>query len=189
MCAGMITNILHCNTAMSLNQTEKEIRPKRRGSVAPARGKKCSRGRSSITEDRKKEMISTFLLLDKSKSGLIEAKQLLLAIKILGFDVTSGAVDRSLKSERLSKNEFMSYMLSYAQSQDMWCFQEMRDLFRCFDREDCGFITDGQIRRILNRFGEDLTDGEVEVEVGQYFIRENHHIEFDSFIMLLSEEP
>lgn len=174
---------------MSENQIDKDGISKRERSMAPMPGKKCSRGKSNITEDRKKEIFNTFLLLDKSKSGHIDARQLLLAIKILGFDVTSGALDRSLEEDRLSKNEFMSYMLSYAQSQDIWCFQEMRDLFRCFDREDCGFITDSQIRRLFKRFGEELTDKEVEFEVGQYFIRENHHIEFDSFIMLLSQEP
>lgn len=156
----------------------------RRASVAGA--PKCSRAKSSITDQVKQEMADTFSLIDKGNRGYIEASSLIAAVAAFGFELSGAAFDRS-KGEQMGLNEFMSFMLSHASSQDRWCRREMNDLFRCIDREDAGYITDTQLRRILGRFGEKLSAAETEFELGQYFIRSNHHIEFDSFMMILSE--
>lgn len=171
---------------MSHNQSQLPQKSTRKSSIAITQ--KCSRGKSAITAERKAEMSNTFKILDSAGTGFISGEQLLAAIKIFGFDLTSAANDRA-EGEKIGRNEYMSFMLSYAQTQDIWCYAESRELFKSFDRESCGFISDSQVRRILERFGENLTDTEVEFELGQYFIRQNHHIEFDSFLMLLSEEP
>ena len=133
--------------------------------------------------------MDTFEALDKNQKGYILPTKLLTAMRIFGFEVTSAVIDRSKGGDKIGLNEFMSFMLSSASSQEKWHLSEMKDLFRGMDRENVGFITDSQVQRILSRFGEHLKSTEVEFELGQYFMRQNHQIEFDSFIMLLSEAP
>jgi Ca2+-binding EF-hand superfamily protein len=160
----------------------------RRKSSVSGMGASCSRGKCNITDTQKEEIIDTFNALDRAREGHIAAPDLLTAIKIFGFEPSSAATDRA-KGEKMGRHEFMSFMLAYASSQDRWCKREMYDLYRCMDRENAGFITDTQVCRILSRFGESITQQEVELELGQFFIRQNHHVEFDSFMMILSEAP
>ena len=141
--------------------------------------------RTTVTSERKKEILETFSAFDSEGKGSIPPACLLTALRIFDFNPTSAATERASKAERLSCNEFVSFLLSYSESQRQWCTEEATEIFELYDRERRGYVADSQFKRILKRYGEILLDSEIEDEISEYFQRRNHELDTESFMALL----
>ncbi len=170
---------------MKLSQCSNKMASQTTNSISNRRSTIGRKPRTTVTNERRKEIIETFNAFDTEGRGSILPATLLTALRIFDFSPTSAATERACKPERLSCNEFVSFLLSYSESQRQWCTEEAIEVFALYDREKRGYIADSQFKRILKRYGEILSDSEIEAEISEYFQRRNHELDTESFMALL----
>ena len=95
-----------------------------------------AKGRHNMTEEFKKELNDTFIMLQDADhdDGTIAPQKLVLAQKIFGFDPTAAAAERAKLKDRVDLSEYMSFMLSCTTTQQLWCQHEIQEAFLLFDR-------------------------------------------------------
>ncbi len=93
------------------------------------------------------------------------------------------------KGDDVDLNEYMSFILTYCTSQNVWCMNEMSEIFSLFDREQCGYITPAQFKRTFMRVGEKLTDAEIETQMDDFDLNDDEYLEAAGFYkMMLSND-
>ncbi|CAK0908779.1 unnamed protein product [Prorocentrum cordatum] len=98
-----------------------------------------------LTEDQLTDIKEAFELFDTDGSGSIDAKELGVAMKQLGFDASEEEINRMIAdvdaddSGEIDLDEFMSMMTKKMLGRDNR--EQMMALFRFFDREGTGRIT------------------------------------------------
>lgn len=141
-----------------------------------SRGKKGGRSRvhfrQELTEQQKAEVKEAFDLFDTEGSGVIEAKELKVALRALGLEPQKDEIKRLINEVDRSGSgkerdvtgtidykeflEIMTLKMSERVSND-----ELKVAFRLFDREDKGFITFENLKQVANDLGENITDDEL----------------------------
>jgi len=137
--------------------------------------KKTGRGRShfrqELTDQQKAEVKEAFDLFDTDGSGVIEAKELKVALRALGFEPQKdeikrliNEVDRSGGKERdvtgtIDFKEFLEIMTLKMSEKDNK--EEIQKAFELFDMDGTGSITFESLRQIANELGENISDDEL----------------------------
>jgi len=118
-----------------------------------------------LTEDQLTDIKEAFELFDTDGSGSIDAKELKVAMKQLGFDTSVEEIDRMIasvdkdKSGTIDLEEFMSMMTTKMLNRDHK--EEMMALFRFFDREGTGKITFDNLSRGTAEVGQDFSEADL----------------------------
>merc|ERR1712048_1145872 len=105
-----------------------------------------NKAKTELTDEQKQEIREAFDLFDTDGSGTIDAKELRVAMRALGFEP---------KKEEIKK--MMTAKMSEKDSRE-----EIRKAFRLFDDDETGFITLKNLRRVAKEIGENMTDEELQ---------------------------
>merc|ERR1711865_233402 len=120
---------------------------------------------SGLTDQQKAELTDAFELFDSDGSGMIDAEEMALAMKALGFEFTNDEVTKLIQEmdkdgdATVDLEEFMLMMAEAMNSKDGK--KELMKGFRAFDSDGTGKITFKNIKRVAAELGETMSDGEI----------------------------
>jgi centrin-1 len=137
--------------------------PQAVGSARRDKGK----GRSSgLTEEQKQEIREAFDLFDTDGSGTIDAKELKVAMRALGFEPKKEEIKKMIAdidkdgSGTIDFEEFLQMMTAKMGERDSR--EEIMKAFRLFDDDETGKISFKNLKRVAKELGENMTDEELQ---------------------------
>lgn len=128
-----------------------------------------------LTEDQQQEIKEAFSLFDTDGSGTIDAKELKVAMRALGFEprrdelrellfAASGGSDKLGGGGKeivvITYPQFLQLMSKKMTERDSR--EEMLKAFRLFDDDDTGKISFNNLKRVAMELGENMTDAELQ---------------------------
>jgi centrin-1 len=151
------------------NKTQNMSKPTTSGAAAapvankPAGG---SRTKIELTEEQRQEIKEAFDLFDTDGSGSIDAKELKVAMRALGFEPKKEEIRKMISdvdtdgSGTIDFNEFMDMMTAKMSEKDSR--EEILKAFRLFDDDETGKISFKNLKRVAKELGENMTDEELQ---------------------------
>merc|ERR1719245_275763 len=125
-----------------------------------------SKNKVELTEEQKQEIREAFDLFDTDGSGSIDAKELKVAMRALGFEPKKEEIKKMISdidkdgSGSIDFSEFLEMMTTKMSEKDSR--EEILKAFRLFDDDETGFITLKNLRRVSKEIGENMTDEELQ---------------------------
>jgi len=130
---------------------------------AKAKGKG---GKAELTEEQKQEIREAFDLFDTDGSGTIDAKELKVAMRALGFEPKKEEIKKMIAdidkdgSGTIDFDEFLQMMTAKMSEKDSR--EEILKAFRLFDDDETGKISFKNLKRVAKELGENMTDEELQ---------------------------
>ena len=121
--------------------------------------------RTELTEEQKQEIKEAFDLFDTDGSGAIDAKELKVAMRALGFEPKKEEVKKMMSeadregSGTISYKDFLEMMQTKMAERDP--IEEIKKAFKLFDSEEKGKIGFKDLKRVAKELGENMTDEEL----------------------------
>ncbi|KAK8816179.1 calmodulin [Blastocystis sp. ATCC 50177/Nand II] len=122
-----------------------------------------------LTEEQKKEYTQAFEVFDKDKDGKISRQELKTIMRSLGQNPSDDDIEEMMLSVdknqdgQISYDEFMNLIsIQIKASEDV---DEMEEAFAVFDVDKDGYITKSELRQVMNRLGESLTDEQLDAMI------------------------
>merc|ERR1711967_56744 len=131
----------------------------------PARGKGKG-GKPELTEEQRQEIREAFDLFDTDGSGTIDAKELKVAMRALGFEPKKEEIKKMIAdidkdgSGTIDFDEFLQMMTAKMSEKDSR--EEILKAFRLFDDDETNKITFKNLKRVAKELGENMTDEELQ---------------------------
>ncbi|XP_026191119.1 caltractin [Cyclospora cayetanensis] len=122
--------------------------------------------RRELTEEQKQEIRDAFDLFDTDGSGCIDAKELKVAMRALGFEPKREEIRKLIAAAdadgtgTIEFSEFLSMMTQKILARDPK--EEMLKAFRLFDDDGTGKITFKNLKRVAKEIGENISDEEIQ---------------------------
>ena len=122
-------------------------------------------GRKRLTAQKRKEIKEAFDLFDTDGSGTIDARELNVAMRALGFEMTPEQIQQMIAevdkdgSGTIDLDEFIHMMTDKMGERD--ARDELHKAFRIIDQDANGKISDMDIQRLAIEAGEHFTLDEV----------------------------
>ncbi|KAL5253028.1 hypothetical protein ACHWQZ_G015701 [Mnemiopsis leidyi] len=119
-----------------------------------------------LTEEQKQDIREAFDLFDTDGSGTIDAKELKVAMRALGFEPKKEEIKKMISdidkdgSGTIDFNDFLSLMTTKMTEKDSK--EEILKAFRLFDDDETGKISFKNLKRVAKELGENLTDEELQ---------------------------
>ncbi|XP_075260491.1 uncharacterized protein LOC142352034 [Convolutriloba macropyga] len=123
-------------------------------------------GKPELTEEQKQEIREAFDLFDTEGSGTIDAKELKVALRALGFEPKKEEIKRMTQeldidsSGKIDYRSFLDLMTQKMTEKDPK--EEILKAFRLFDDDNTGKISFKNLKRVAKELGEELTDEELQ---------------------------
>lgn len=151
-----------------------------------------------LTEDQQQEIKEAFDLFDTDGSGTIDAKELKVAMRALGFEprkdeirqllaaakaASGGSLDEALSV--ITFPQFMQLMMRKMTERDSR--EEMLKAFRLFDDDDTGKITFKNLKRVAMELGENMTDAELQEMIDEGDRDGDGEINEEEFLKLMKK--
>lgn len=130
------------------------------------RDKRAGVGPKGLTEEQKQEIREAFDLFDTDGSGSIDAKELKVAMRALGFEPKKEEVKKMISdvdtdgSGTIGFDDFMALMTVKMAERDPR--EEIMKAFRLFDDDETGKITFKNLKRVAKELGENISDEELQ---------------------------
>merc|ERR1712162_79213 len=119
----------------------------------------------NLSEQQKQEIREAFDLFDTDGSGAIDAKELKVAMRALGFEPKKDEIRKMISDidkdgdGTIDFDEFMMMMTAKMAEKDSR--EEIVKAFRLFDDDETGRITFKNLKRVAKELGENMTDEEL----------------------------
>merc|ERR1712023_347034 len=129
-------------------------------------GKAQKSKKFDLTEEQKQEIREAFDLFDTDGSGAIDAKELKVAMRALGFEPKKDEIRKMISDidkdgdGTIDFDEFMMMMSAKMAEKDSR--EEIMKAFRLFDDDQTGKISFKNIKRVAKELGERMTDEELQ---------------------------
>jgi Ca2+-binding EF-hand superfamily protein len=132
-----------------------------------ARKLKGNELKQELTPQHKAEIKDAFDLFDTDGSGIIESKELKIALRALGFEPKREEIDRLLVQvcgrdrdlKTIDYKEFLAIMEAKIFESDST--EEIDLAFKMFDDDATGRISFANLKRVAVELGETITDDEL----------------------------
>ncbi|XP_018572981.1 caltractin [Anoplophora glabripennis] len=136
---------------------------KKSASSAP---RKKSGPKFELSEEQKTDIREAFDLFDNEGIGKIDAKDLKVAIRALGFEPKKEEIKKMIAdidkdgTGKISFDDFLELMSIKMAEKDSK--EEIMKAFRLFDDDETGKISFKNLKRVAKELGENLTDEELQ---------------------------
>lgn len=128
--------------------------------------RKKSGPKFELTDEQKADIKEAFDLFDTEGTGIIDVKELKVAIRALGFEPKKEEIKKMIAevdkdgTGKLSYQDFLQLMTVKMAEKDT--NEEILKAFRLFDDDDTGTISFKNLKRVAKELGENLTDEELQ---------------------------
>ncbi|KAI4330619.1 hypothetical protein MLD38_028892 [Melastoma candidum] len=148
------------------------------------------RGRSHhLTKEKRQEIKEAFELFDTDGSGTIDAKELNVAMRALGFEMTEEQIHQMIAdvdkdgSGAIDFDEFVHMMTAKIGERDTK--SELMKAFQIIDQDNNGKISAADIKRIAKDLGENFTDREIQEMINEADQDHDGEVNADEFIGMM----
>jgi len=155
-------------------------------------GKTATRkGRNELTEEQRQEIKEAFDLFDTDGSGRIDAKELKVAMRALGFEPKKEEVKRMIAevdregTGTIEFQDFLDQMTVKMAERDP--LEEIRKAFRLFDDDETGRISLKNLRRVAKELGETMNDEELQEMIDEADRDGDGEISEEEFIRIMKK--
>ncbi|XP_071492934.1 calmodulin-like protein 4 [Diadema antillarum] len=142
-----------------------------------------------FTQKQIDEYKECFALYDKSRKGVVFADELTKIMRSLGSNPTVEEIKdyrkKYEKDNRITFSDFLEIM--YEQQKVENPFKEIMDAFRLTDTQNRGFIMASEFRNIMTKFGEKISDREVDDIMRELGIQKNGFVKYYEIVPRLLE--
>ncbi|PWV05026.1 putative centrin [Trypanosoma cruzi] len=185
-----------------MSHTAKQSTPP--GTASQPRGTGKNNAMSELTEDQRQEIKEAFDLFDTDGSGTIDAKELKVAMRALGFEPRKDEVRRlllSIAEERrvpgveaagpgteplaIGFAEFTELMARKMTERDSR--EEMLRAFHLFDDDKTGKISFKNLKRVAQELGENMTDAELQEMIDEADRDGDGEVSEDEFLRVMKK--
>ncbi|XP_066398045.1 probable calcium-binding protein CML13 [Miscanthus floridulus] len=142
-----------------------------------------------LTQQKRQEIKEAFDLFDTDNSGTIDAKELNVAMRALGFEITEEQIRQMIAdvdkdgSGAIDYEEFEHMMTAKIGERDSK--EELSKAFRIIDQDGNGKISNIDIQRIAKELGVNLTLDEIQDMVQEADRNGDGEIDFEEFIRMM----
>ncbi|PUZ72935.1 hypothetical protein GQ55_2G435100, partial [Panicum hallii var. hallii] len=142
-----------------------------------------------LTQQKRQEIKEAFDLFDTDNSGTIDAKELNVAMRALGFEMTEEQINQMIAdvdkdgSGAIDYEEFEHMMTAKIGERDSK--EELTKAFRIIDQDRNGKISNIDIQRIAKELGVNLTLEEIQDMVQEADRNGDGEIDFDEFTRMM----
>ena len=156
----------------------------------PFNAKKYERPGLSI--DEIEEIKEAFDIFDVDKSGSISVKELLNAMRSLGFDTKNPAIFQMIAdmdddgNGQIEFDEFLDMMT--ARISDRNTKKDLERVYRLFDDKRTGEITVDNLRRVAKELGEDIPDEELREIIVRADLNGDGKLTFEDFYAVITKK-
>uniref|UniRef100_A0A8C6KL54 Centrin, EF-hand protein, 2 n=1 Tax=Nothobranchius furzeri TaxID=105023 RepID=A0A8C6KL54_NOTFU len=140
-------------------------RPSLQGPVPPPRKKTAPK--LELNEEQKQEIREAFELFDTDSSGIIDVRELKVAMRALGFEPKKEEI-RKMIADKDSKEEILK-------------------AFRLFDDDETGKISFKNLKRVAKELGENLTDQELQEMIDEADRDEDGEVSEEEFLRIMKK--
>uniref|UniRef100_A0A7S3GD99 EF-hand domain-containing protein n=1 Tax=Palpitomonas bilix TaxID=652834 RepID=A0A7S3GD99_9EUKA len=129
-----------------------------------AGGRKKGGGKIELTEEQRQELREAFDLFDTDGSGTIDANELKVALRALGFEPKKDDIKKMIsdidkdESGIIDFNDFLEIMTAKMGEKDSR--EDIMKAFHLFEDEE-GVITLESLKKVASELGENMTDDEL----------------------------
>ncbi|XP_074311632.1 putative calcium-binding protein CML13 [Silene latifolia] len=148
------------------------------------------RGRhQGLTQQKRQEIKEAFELFDTDGSGTIDAKELNVAMRALGFEMTEEQITQMIAdvdkdgSGAIDFDEFCHMMTAKIGERDTK--EELMKAFRIIDQDNNGKISPADIQRIAKELGESFTDREIHEMVDEADRDRDGEVNVEEFLRMM----
>lgn len=119
-----------------------------------------------LSDEQKADIKEAFSLFDTAGSGVIDTKDLKVAMRALGFEPRKEEIKKMMNdvdkenSGKLSLDSFIILMANKMAEKDTK--EEILKAFKLFDDDNTGKISFINLKRVAKELGENLTDEELQ---------------------------
>ncbi|CAH1116262.1 unnamed protein product [Phaedon cochleariae] len=135
------------------------------------------------------ELREAFLMFDKNKDGEISKAELGRVMRFLDFRPTDNELNQMIRAADIDGNgtinfdEFLVMMTKHAQQIDEE--EEIRQIFRTFDKRHKGIIYPQDIKAVMAELGEELTQEEIDAMIVEVDPNRSGLIDYKKFEILM----
>lgn len=128
--------------------------------------RKKSGPKFELTDEQRQDIKEAFDLFDSEGTGMIDTKELKVAIRALGFEPKKEEIKKMIAeidkdgTGKISFEDFLSLMTVKMAEKDSK--EEILKAFRLFDDDETGTISFKNLKRVAKELGENLTDEELQ---------------------------
>ena len=167
---------------------KKEQKPSSTGKSGNPQPKKI---KNEITEEQKQEIKEAFELFDTEGTGAIDAKELKVAMRALGFEPKKEEVRRIIQD--LDKNgegvikyeDFLEIMTQKVQERDP--IEEIKKAFNLIIEEGHDKITLNSLQKVARELGENMTKEELQEMIDEADRDGDGEIGEDDFVRIMKK--
>merc|ERR1712178_67520 len=148
-------------------------------------------GKNELTEEQKQEIREAFDLFDTDGSGAIDAKELKVAMRALGFEPKKDEIRKMISDidkdgdGTIDFDEFMMMMTAKMAEKDSR--EEIIKAFRLFDDDQTGKITFKNLKRVAKELGENMTDEELQEMIDEADRDADGEINEEEFLRIMKK--
>lgn len=153
--------------------------------------RKKSGPKFELNEEQKNDIKEAFDLFDSAGSGKIDAKDLKVAIRALGFEPKKEEIKKMIAdidkdgTGKISYDNFVQLMSSKMAEKDSK--EEIMKAFRLFDDDETGKISFKNLKRVAKELGENLTDDELQEMIDEADRDGDGEINQDEFLRIMKK--
>lgn len=149
------------------------------------------KGKSALTEEQRQEIKEAFDLFDTDGSGKIDAKELKVAMRALGFEPKKEEIRKMISevdrngSGTIEYQDFLDLMTFKMGERDP--LEEMRKAFRLFLDDDSDRICLRHLKRVAKELGETMTEDELQEMIDEADRDGDGEISEEDFIRIMKK--
>lgn len=144
-----------------------------------------------LTEEQKQEIKEAFDLFDTDGSEKIDAKELKVAMRALGFEPKKEEIKKLIAdidkdgSGQIDFAEFLEMMTTKMSERDSK--EEIIKAFRLFDDDETGKISLKNLRRVAKEIGEAMSEEELAEMIEEADLDGDGEIDQDEFLRIMKK--
>ncbi|ESO83501.1 hypothetical protein LOTGIDRAFT_197181 [Lottia gigantea] len=133
------------------------------------------------------EITEAFKLFDSDGDGYIPPNEIGTAVRALGHIITDTDLYNMMKKLGVGGRgvDFNTYRKMVDSLKGANYARQLKEAFATIDRESSGYVVATELRTMLTRLGDKLTDDEFEVLLQELDVDRNGRIRTDDFIHLI----
>ena len=159
--------------------------------MAEEGGQNKKESQRTLTPQQIREAKDAFDLFDTTGTGVIEQKELKIALMTLGFDATKEDIRHlvadldSSNTSTIDFNDFLQLINALLPTRD--ARKELEEAFNLFDIDGTGAITFNNLKDVVSSMGEQLTEQEIIEIIAEADKTGDGKITLEEFIDLIQD--